>query len=115
RSYFVNAPPYGLVPGRFAILSFREASHRLEFYRPPYRERAELTATSVAEGNAPAAWAFSVYGDAAENRRFDLTYFRVAAALMGEGVSGARRELAALGLADTAGPAAEALAARVFP
>lgn len=115
RAFFVNAPPYGLAPGAFTILSFRQESQHLELYRPPYRERAGLTATSVAEGNAPAAWAFSLYGDTAENRRFDLAYFRAAAALMGEGVSGARRELAAMGLADTAGPAAEVMAARLFP
>ena len=115
RAFFVNAPPYGLAPGAFAILSFRQESQHLELYRPPFRERAALTATSIAEGNAPAAWAFSVYGDTAENRSFDLAYFRAAAALMGEGVGGARRELAALGIADTAGPAAAALAARLFP
>jgi hypothetical protein len=53
------------------------------------------------------AWTFASHGPPQENAAFDFRYYRVLAALMAEGVTGARRELEAAGLADTLGMAPE--------
>ncbi len=107
RSYWMNATPFGLVPGKFEILYFDYGTQHLAPYRPALRDRARLAASSVTAGEPAAAWAFANHGPPQENDGFDLHYYRTLAALMAEGVSGARRELALLGLSDTLGTAPE--------
>ena len=114
RSYWLNAPPFGVRPGRYAILTLDAESAHLAPAVFRLETRGKLTATAVACGNAAAAWAFACYGDSAENARFELHYYRAAAALMVEGVAGARREYALLGLDDTTGSAPEHWATVAF-
>ncbi len=107
RSYWLNATPYGVDPDRFVILSLDHETSHLVPYALSREERGKLTASSVAAGEPAPAWAYSQYGDPAENHRFEFAYYRAAAALMAEGVPGMRRELAAIGLDDTTGSAPE--------
>jgi hypothetical protein len=107
RSYWLNAPPYGIVPDRFTIMSLDPESGHLVPYRVESAERGKLAASSVAAGEAATAWAYAHFGSAEENASFDFHYYAAVAALMGEGVAGARRELARFGLDDTTGAAPE--------
>lgn len=107
RSYWLNAPPYGLDPSRFALLSLDAGTKHLVPFQPDEQERSKLAASSVAAGEAATAWVYANVSEPGADARFDFHYYAAAAALMGEGVAGARRELARIGLDDTTGAAPE--------
>ncbi|MEQ1831682.1 MAG: hypothetical protein ABL977_01420 [Candidatus Eisenbacteria bacterium] len=110
RSYWLNAPPYGLDPARVAMVSLDGGTRHLVPYEPDDATRSKLAASSVAAGEAATAWVYATAGGPQANQRFDFHYYAAAAALVGEGVAGMQRELALMGLADTAGPAPAAAA-----
>ena len=111
RSYWLNAPPYGLDPSRFALLSLDAGTKHLVPFEPDEQERSKLAASSVAAGEVATAWVYANAGApgaaAGADSRFDFHYYAALAALIGEGVAGARRELARIGLDDTTGAAPE--------
>jgi hypothetical protein len=107
RSYWLNATPHLVEPGRFAVLSMDQQSWHLEHAAFPVSERGNLAASSLAAGEAGPAWVYASYGDPTENARFEFSYFRAGAALVAEGTVRARRELVATGLADSTGTAPE--------
>src|SRR5262249_56813267 len=51
RSYFLNSPPFGLEPGRFALLWLDENAQHLRDVRWPPDYRSKLAASSVAAGD----------------------------------------------------------------
>ena len=107
RSYWLNATPFLVEPGRFTVLALDHQSWHLKRASFPVDERGQLAASSVAAGEAGPAWVYTLDGDPAENSRFEFSYFRAAAALVAEGPERARRELEATGLADSTGAGPE--------
>lgn len=105
RSYWTNAAPFGLRPEEFEILRLDPATRHLVPFRPSVQERGVLAASSVTGGEPAVGWVFANHGPPQENAAFDFRYYRVLASLLAEGVAGARRELEAVGLADTLGAA----------
>ena len=113
RAFWLYAPPFGLEPGHFEILSFNQASKHLERHALPLEVRKRLAAVALAAGEAPATWALASYGDAVDNSTFALAYARAAAALMVGGIAGARPVLARLGVPDSDRAAARLAEAEV--
>jgi hypothetical protein len=107
RAYWINEPPFGLVPGRFTVLVFDEQTRHLAPESFSSETQGALAASALAAGRGPSAWAFASHGDSARRARFELRYFRAAAALLARGVGAYRRGLEAEGLADTLGPGPE--------
>ena len=100
RSYWLNAAPFGLEPGRLAILRLDPGSRHLRRTSYALDMRGKLAASSVAAGDAGAAWVYTQLGTPEENATIDLAYYRFAAALIAEGPERARRQLVVEGLAD---------------
>jgi len=107
RSYWLNATPVLVEPTRFTVLAMDRQSWHLQKAAYTQDERSKLAASSLAAGEAGPAWAYALYGDPAENARFEFSYLRAAAALVAEGPARAQRELVATGLADSTGAAPE--------
>jgi hypothetical protein len=107
--------PYKVATGRFEILVFNRGTRHLEKHSLPLGYRIELAYRALARGRPGATWAFCSYGDATENSLFAFGYLRMAAALLAEGVRGARRELQSSGLADTLSSKADSVAAGSLP